>query len=86
MRYERSPLNRVLGVLACSRALRAYVLACSRVYVLACSRAWRACVLSMLECLRAWRAWGAFVLACLTYVVAMMGAWRAQHRCTGGFV
>ena len=78
MRYERSPLNRVLGVLACSRALR--------VYVLPCSRAWRACVLTCLACSRAWRAWRAFVLACLTDVVAMMGAWRAQHRRTRGFV
>ena len=37
-----SLLNRVLGVLACSRALR--------VYVFACSRAWRACVLTCLAC------------------------------------
>ena len=42
---------------ACLRALR--------VYVLPCSRAWRA-----------------FVLVCLTYMVAMMGAWHAQHRRT----
>ena len=68
----KSLLNRVLGVLACSRALG--------VYVLACSRAWRACVLT---CLRAWRA---FVLTCLTYVLAMMRAWHAQHWRTRVFV
>ena len=48
---KRSLLNRVLAVLACSRALCASVLACSR--------AWRVCVFTCL------RAWSAYVLACL---------------------
>ena len=92
-----SLLNRVLGVFACSRALR--------VYVLPCSHAWRACVLTCLSCLRAYvlsvlaclaccvlgvfacsRAWRTFVLACLTYVLAVMGAWHAQHSRTRVFV
>ena len=72
-----SLLNRVLGVLACSRAWRAYVLACSRAwraYVLACSRAWRACLLT---CLRTWRA----------YVLACSRAWRAcVLTCLGAHV
>ena len=42
-----SLLNRVLGVLACSRTLRVYVPACSRAW-----RAWRAYVLTCLVCLR----------------------------------
>ena len=51
-----SLLNRVLGVLACSPALRIYVLASSRAYVLSvlgvptCLRVWRACVLTCLAC------------------------------------
>ena len=45
-----SLLNRVLGVLPCLRALR--------VYVLACSRTWCVCVLTCLACL------GVSVLTC----------------------
>ena len=60
-------LNRVLGMLACSRALRVYVL--DVLGVLACSRAWRA-----------------FALTCLTYVLAIMCAWNAQHWRTRVFV
>ena len=74
-----SLLNRVLGVLACSRALRIYVLASSRAYVLSvltCLACLRACVFGVLACSRAWRA---FVLACLTYVLVMMRDWHAKH-------
>ena len=49
-----SLLNRVLGVLASSRAWRAYVLACLRawrVYVLTCLACLRACVITCLVCL-----------------------------------
>ena len=71
-------LNRVFGVLACSRALpacvlaglRACVLACLRAYVLivlACLRACRACVLAYF-C--AWR-------ACVLGVFKCLHAWRA---------
>ena len=73
-----SLLNRLLGVLACSRALRVCVLACSRalrvcvfaclcVCVLACSRAWCVCVLTCLcACVLVFlRAWRVCVLACL---------------------
>ena len=51
-----SLLNCVLGVLACSRALRAFVLtclACLRAYVLTCLACLRACVLTYLVCLHA---------------------------------
>ena len=74
-----SLLNRMLGVLACSRALRIYVLASSRAYVLSvltCLACLRACVFGVLACSRAWRA---FVLACLTYVLVMMRDWHAKH-------
>ena len=55
------------------RALRVYVLACSRASVLrclaylcaTCLRAWRAYVLLCLTCLRAWRVYVLSVLACL---------------------
>ena len=52
-----SLLNRVLGVLACSRTLR--------VYVPACSRAWRAYVLGVLGVLTCLRAYVLGVLACV---------------------
>ena len=83
--FNRSLLNRVLGVLACLRALHVYVLACSRarhVCVFACWRAWRVCVLM---CWRAWRAWmltcwHVCVLACLAFlhagILAFLRAWR----------
>ena len=77
-----SLLNRMLGVLPCSRALR--------VYVLACSRAWCVCVLPCLVCLRVsvltcfrasmlpcFRAWRAYVLACLS-CLACLRASRAH--------
>ena len=57
-----SLLNRVLGVLVCSRALRAFVitcLACLHAYVLG-----RACVLTCLVCLR-------------TYVLGVLACVRA---------
>ena len=73
-----SLLNRVLGVLACSRAWRAYVLTCLEcllAHVLTWLACLRACVLTCLACLRAYvlacsRAWRAYVLACSR-------AWRA---------
>ena len=58
-----SLLNRVLGVFACSRALRAYVLACLHAYVLACLACLRACVLLCLH---------AYVLTCLVCLRACM--------------
>ena len=75
----------MLGVHACLRALRVYVLACSRarrVCVFACWRAWRVCVLT---CWRVQRAcmltcWHTCVLACLAClragVLAFLRAWR----------
>ena len=65
-------------VLACLACLLAYVL--GRVV---CLRAWRALVFDALACSCAWRA---FVFACLTYVVATMRAWHAQHWRTRVFV
>ena len=61
-------LNRVLGVLACSRA---FMLTCSAILcayvldVLVCSRACMLSVLGMLACLVCLRAWLAYVLTCL---------------------
>ena len=52
-----SLLNRVLGVLACSRAWRAYVLVCSR--------AWRVYVLTIVACFRAYVLGVLDVLMCL---------------------
>ena len=96
--YIRKPslLNRVLGVLACSRALCVYMLAC-----FACLRA---CVLTCLECLRAYvlerlrasvvmclvcfRAWRAYVLLCLmcfrVYVLLMMKCFIFLRVCVLG--
>ena len=66
--FQRSLLNRKLGVLACSRA-----------YGLAYSRAWRVCVLGVLKCLASWRA---YVLACLrAYVIACLACSRVWHAC-----
>ena len=49
-----SLLNRVLGVLACSRA-----------YVLVCSRAWRVYVLTIVACFRAYVLGVLMCLVCL---------------------
>ena len=62
----------MLGVLACSRAFRVYVIACSRGGVFTWLRAY---VLGVFACLRAFvfmcfRAWRAYVLACLSYLRA----------------
>ena len=62
------------------RALRVYVLACSRgwyAYVLACLRAWRAFVvgvLARLTCSACLRAQRACVLTCLVYLCACVHA------------
>ena len=63
-----SLLNHVLGVLACSRAWRAYMLtwlACLRARVLGMLTCLRAHVLGVLACSRAWRAWCACVCKCV---------------------
>ena len=60
----------MLGVRACSRALRVYVLACSlalRAYVLTCLACLRTYVLTCLACLRAWPA---CVLTCFCALCA----------------
>ena len=66
---------RVLCVFTC---LRAHVLG-----VLTCLACLCAYVLDVPACLRAWRA---FVLAGLTYLLAMIRAWHAQHWRTRVFV
>ena len=76
-----SLLNCVLGVLACSRALRAHVLcvlSCLRACVLTCLACLRAYLLGVLACLPAWRA---CVLACLrAYVLACLRTWCVCMR------
>ena len=51
--HGTSLLNRVLGVLACSSALRVYVVACSRVLRASALTCLRAYMLRVLACLRA---------------------------------
>ena len=51
-----SLLNRVLGVLACSRAWRAYLHACLRACVFTCLACLCAYDRGVFPCLRAWRA------------------------------
>ena len=90
VRFSSSIFKAIFKEFAKSRAWRAL-----RGYVLACSRAWRVCVLcacvlgmfACFPCLGAWdalvfdvlaysRAWRAFVFACFPYVLAMKRAWR----------
>ena len=92
--FHESLLNRVLGVLACSRARVLCVFTCLRAYVLsvlACLRAWHACVLACLACLRAYvlgmpaclRAWRARVLACFcTHVLNLRVCYDACLACS----
>ena len=68
--FQGSLLNRVLGVLACSRAWHAYVLG-----VLTCLACLRACVLTCLACLRA------HVLGVLTYLRAYVGVLACVSAC-----
>ena len=80
----------MLGVLACSRALRAHVLGmltcltflCLRAchaYMLLCLSAWCACVLS---CLSDWHAYVLSVLACLrAWCVCVRASVLAMMKC-----